>query len=150
MTSSELLARRNLPLLLLRARESALSFHRPALRKYGLSDQQWRVLRVLAECGVLETGRLAHETLLAGASLTGIIDRMERGGLVRRKCDQKDKRCTLVEATPIGTRLARQLSPSIESSYGSLEASLGRQNLASLYVLLDEVVAAMEKAPGLR
>ena len=45
MTSS--LKHRNLPSLLLQARESIMGHTRPHLRKNGLSDQQWRVLRAL-------------------------------------------------------------------------------------------------------
>ena len=40
---------RNLPRLLLQARESVMAHTRPGLRDQGLSDQQWRVLRVLGE-----------------------------------------------------------------------------------------------------
>ena len=41
------LKHRNLPSLLLQARESIMGHTRPFLRSHGLSDQQWRVLRVL-------------------------------------------------------------------------------------------------------
>jgi hypothetical protein len=40
---------RNLPRLLLQARESVMGHTRPSLRAHGLSDQQWRVLRVLLQ-----------------------------------------------------------------------------------------------------
>ncbi|HOB67622.1 MAG TPA: homoprotocatechuate degradation operon regulator HpaR, partial [Ottowia sp.] len=63
---------RNLPLLLLKARESLMQSRRPALRGHGLSDQQWRVLRVLADpahASGLDTGRLAREAHLLGPSL---------------------------------------------------------------------------------
>ena len=55
-------AHRNLPLLLLRAREAVMQHRRPSLRAQGLSDQQWRVLRVLREHADegLETGQLAE------------------------------------------------------------------------------------------
>ena len=50
---------RNLPRLLLQAREAVMAHTRPSLREHGLSDQQWRVLRVLGEHGMVETGRVA-------------------------------------------------------------------------------------------
>jgi len=67
---------------------------RPSLREHGLSDQQWRVLRVLGEhahdpAGI-ETGRVAREAYLLGPSLTGVLSRMERDGLiVRERCPQE-------------------------------------------------------------
>ena len=71
---------RNLPLLLLKAREALMERRRPALRSHGLSDQQWRVLRVLADAANaqgLDTGSLAREAHLLGPSLTGMLDRMD-------------------------------------------------------------------------
>ena len=76
------LKHRNLPSLLLQARESIMAHTRPFLRAHGLSDQQWRVLRVLGSGQSFETGRVAKEAFLLGPSLTGVLTRMERDGLV--------------------------------------------------------------------
>ena len=85
---------RNLPLLLLRAREALMQHYRPGLRAHGLSDQQWRVLRVLREHeGGLETGRLAQQAYILGPSLTGMLARMEKSGLVaRQRCPDDARR----------------------------------------------------------
>ena len=45
------LADRSLPIMLLRAREAVMKRFRPMLKAHGLSEQQWRVLRVLNETG---------------------------------------------------------------------------------------------------
>ena len=96
---------RNLPRLLLQARESVMTHTRPSLREHGLSDQQWRVLRVLGEHGTVETGRVAREAYILGPSLTGVLARMERDGLIQRERDSADQRRTVVEATPKGYKL---------------------------------------------
>ena len=131
---------RNLPRLLLQARESVMAHTRPSLRGHGLSDQQWRVLRVLGELGTVETGRVAREAYILGPSLTGVLARMERDGLVRRERDPEDQRRTVVQATPKGLKLVEKLSHTIEAHYRWLEKSLGKQKLAQLYVLLDELI----------
>ncbi|VTU19164.1 Organic hydroperoxide resistance transcriptional regulator [Variovorax sp. PBS-H4] len=131
---------RNLPRLLLQAREAVMAHTRPSLREHGLSDQQWRVLRVLGEHGMIETGRVAREAFILGPSLTGVLARMERDGLIRRARDPADQRRTVVEATAKGTRMVQQLSRSIEDHYAWMEKSLGKQKLSQLYVLLDEVI----------
>jgi len=110
---------------------------RPSLREHGLSDQQWRVLRVLGEnahCAEgVETGRVAREAFLLGPSLTGVLTRMARDGLIeRRRCPQ-DARRTVVRATALGLRKVAQLSEAMESE-------LGKQKLAQLYQLLDAVI----------
>ena len=131
---------RNLPRLLLQAREAVMAHTRPSLREHGLSDQQWRVLRVLGEHGMVETGRVAREAFILGPSLTGVLARMERDGLIRRARDPADQRRTVVEATAKGMRMVQHLSHSIEAHYAWMEKSLGKQKLSQLYVLLDEVI----------
>lgn len=136
---------RNLPRLLLEAREAVMQHTRPSLREHGLSDQQWRVLRVLGEhagdpAGV-ETGRVAREALLLGPSLTGVLTRMERDGLIARQRCPQDARRTVVRATPVGLALVAQLSQTIESHYQWMESQLGKERLAQLYALLDDVIA---------
>ena len=131
---------RNLPRLLLQARESVMAHTRPSLREHGLSDQQWRVLRVLGEHGTVETGRVAREAYILGPSLTGVLARMERDGLIRRERDPADQRRTVVEATSKGLKLVEKLSRTIESHYEWMEKSLGKQKLAELYGLLDQVI----------
>lgn len=132
---------RNLPRLLLQARESVMAHTRPSLREHGLSDQQWRVLRVLGEHGVVDTGRVAREAYILGPSLTGVLARMERDGLIRRQRDAADQRRTSVEATAKGLKMVTQLSDTIETHYQWLEQSLGKQNLEQLYGLLDQLIA---------
>jgi homoprotocatechuate degradation regulator HpaR len=131
---------RNLPRLLLQARESVMAHTRPSLREHGLSDQQWRVLRVLGEHGTVETGRVAREAYILGPSLTGVLSRMERDGLIRRTRDPADQRRTVVEATAKGTKMVERLSTTIEDHYQWLEQSLGKQKLRQLYQLLDRLI----------
>ena len=135
---------RNLPLLLLKAREALMQSRRPALREHGLSDQQWRVLRVLADptnADGLDTGRLAREAHLLGPSLTGMLARMEAAGLVQRTRSAEDARRSLVSATDEGLAVAAALAIAIESQYDALDEHLGPAKLAQLYGLLDELIA---------
>jgi len=134
-------AHRNLPRLLLQAREAVMAHTRPSLREHELSDQQWRVLRVLGEHGAVETGRVAREAFILGPSLTGVLARMERDGLITRSRDPEDQRCTVIEASAHGRRLVKRLSTSIEAHYKWMEETLGKDKLEQLYTLLDELIA---------
>lgn len=131
---------RNLPRLLLQAREAVMAHTRPSLRQHGLSDQQWRVLRVLGEHGLVETGRVAREAFILGPSLTGVLTRMERDGLIQRQRDPQDARSTVVQATDKGRRLVEKLSLTIEAHYLWMEKTLGKDKLAQLYELLDTLI----------
>jgi homoprotocatechuate degradation regulator HpaR len=144
---------RNLPRLLLQAREAVMTHTRPSLREHGLSDQQWRVLRVLGEhanskdgAEGVETGRVAREAFLLGPSLTGVLTRMERDGLIERSRCLQDARRTVVRATPLGLSKVAKLSEAIEAHYAWMESELGKQKLAQLYQLLDAVIQ-LETSP---
>lgn len=135
------LKHRNLPSLLLQARESIMAHTRPFLRAHGLSDQQWLVLRVLGNGLSLETGRVAKAAFLLGPSLTGVLTRMERDGLIARQKDPTDQRRSVVSATPEGLRLVEQLSKDIAHHYRGLQQAFGKDKLEELYLLLDELIA---------
>ena len=143
---------RNLPRLLLQAREAVMAHTRPGLRQHGLSDPQWRVLRVLGEhaheTAGIETGRIASEAFLLGPSLTGVLARMERDGLIRRARCAQDARRHVVWATPLGLQKVQALSHVIGLHYDWMEAQLGPRKLQQLYALLDEVIALETGAPA--
>lgn len=134
-------AHRNLPRLLLQAREAVLTHFRPGLREHGLTDQQWRVLRVLAEEGECDVSTIAQGAFLLGPSLTGVLTRMERDGLIVRAADRQDARRQVIRASAKGKRMVTKLAQSIEAHYVSMEATLGKARLKQLYSLLDEVIA---------
>ncbi len=134
-------AHRNLPRLLLETREAVLLHFRPNLRKSGLTDQQWRVLRVLAEHSSCDVATIAQEAYLLGPSLSGVLSRMERDGLVLRTVDSQDARKQVIRAAPKAKRLAAKLARSIEAHYAGMEAALGKPQLMQLYALLDAVIA---------
>ena len=137
---------RNLPRLLLQAREAVMAHTRPGLREQKLSDQQWRVLRVLAEHGATDTGRVAREAFILGPSLTGVLMRMQRDGLIDRERDPLDQRRTVVRLAAKGDMAVASLLHTIEAHYAFMEKSLGKQKLAALYTLLDEVIELEQTA----
>ena len=125
---------------------------RPSLRAHGLSDQQWRVLRVLGEhadeAAGVETGRVVREAYLLGTSLTGVLTRMERDGLIDRARCPQDARRTVVRATAQGLAKVQALSESIEAHYAWMERELGKTKLTALYELLDGVIALQAPQDG--
>ena len=95
---------------------------------------------MLGEHGVVETGRVAREAFILGPSLTGVLARMERDGLIQRQRDPQDARRTVVQATDKGLRLVETLSITIEAHYQWMEQTLGKDKLLQLYQLLDTLI----------
>jgi homoprotocatechuate degradation regulator HpaR len=131
---------RNLPTLLLRARESAMRHFRPGLKRHGLTDQQWRVLRALDEAGELEVGQIAQATAIVGPSLTGVLERMERLGLIERFRISTDQRKVVVRLTPTSHAIVDAHRGEIEAVYTAIEQAIGRERLEQLYELLDRII----------
>lgn len=139
-------AQRNLPLLLLRAREVVLARFRPILNAHGLTEQQWRILRVLLETGPLEPRQIGHRCGISSPSMAGILARMEALRLVYRERLEHDQRRVLVTASARSRRLAVQMAPQIEATYADLEAQLGSTFVAALYDTLDRLVLQLDTA----
>lgn len=141
-------------MLLLRARESVMRYFRPSLKAHGLTEQQWRVIRVLNEHGEMETGRIAEESCILAPSLSGVLERMERSGLIVRHRLSTDQRKVYVDLTPHSKKLVRQISKGIEARYQQLEALLGQDDLLAVYGLLDKLInlplPAEEASPVVR
>lgn len=130
---------RSLPMALLRAREVAMSFFRPLLNRHGLTEQQWRVLRVLQEQGELEFHELAAVSWIQPASLSGILTRLARAALVRRTRSPTDQRRLRLSLTPEGLRRFAAVARQSEALYRDIERQLGRERLGSLMSMLGDL-----------
>jgi DNA-binding MarR family transcriptional regulator len=89
---------------------------------------------------------VAREAYLLGPSLTGVLTRMERDGLISRCRCPDDARRTVVRATAQGLALVQTLSRTIEAHYSWVESQLGKPKLSQLYALLDELIALEQPA----
>lgn len=136
----------SLPMQLLRAREAAMAHFRPMLRKHDLTEQQWRVIRVLASEPTMDASELARRSLLLAPSLSRILAHLETKGVVGRTPDLADQRRSVLALTVAGRKKFRAVGPDSEALYGEIEARFGRKKLATLYSLLAELNEAIELA----
>lgn len=143
-TESELRPlRRSLPMALLRAREAVMEQFRRMLRHNGLTEQQWRVIRVLAEHEALEVSQLARHSFLLPPSLSRILKFLSGKGLVLRRAVDTDQRRFEVSLSAAGRHLFQRVAPFSESIYRDIEQTFGEERLEQLYVQLSELENAM-------
>jgi homoprotocatechuate degradation regulator HpaR len=128
--------RHSLPMELLRAREAAMSRFRPILREHGLTEQQWRVVRVLAENDNIDASEVAARSFLLAPSLTRILQFLEKEGLVRRTADRSDQRRSVLRLTRKGRGVFDSVGPDSEERYAEIAAEFGEERLEQLYDLL--------------
>jgi len=68
----------SLPMLLNRSLDAIMPPYRDLFQEFGVTEQQWRVLRVLWEQKHLTSAQISILTLLPSPSLVGILDRLEK------------------------------------------------------------------------
>ncbi|WAH60927.1 homoprotocatechuate degradation operon regulator HpaR [Pseudomonas silvicola] len=133
--------RPSLTLNLLQAREVAMSFFRPSLNQCGLTEQQWRIIRILSQQGELEINQLADLACILRPSMTGVLTRMEAAGMVCRRKAEQDQRRVLVKLGLEGEALFESMSQDMERNYGRLQEQFGEEKLKSLLALLNDLKA---------
>ncbi len=140
------LRHRNLPLLLLEAREEILSHFRGILNRFGVTEQQWRILRVLHERGDLEPWQIADACRISSPSLAGILARMDATGMVRRRQSPVDQRRQTVSLTAASKRQIAAMVPLVERQYRLLEDAVGEETIVALYAAIDTALERVRKA----
>ena len=83
---------------------------RDAVSPYGLTTTQFFLLTALYEEDDISISALAQKVALDKATLTGLIDRMERDGLVIRQVSPEDRRSVQVRLTPKAEKLRKTLT----------------------------------------
>ncbi len=105
-------------LVALRRIVRAIDMHSKKLAQHhGVTGPQILILKRLSEAPELAVGELAKRVSLSQATVTDILDRLERRGLVMRVRSTSDKRRVLVRATPEGERLLENSPPLLQESF---------------------------------
>ncbi len=122
----------SLPMMLYRALHNVMPRFRAIFAEHGLTEPQWRVLRVLWEREQIAQGELAELTLIPPPSLVGVLDRLARDGLVQRRRSSDDRRNVWISPTAAGRALQTQVMPAVEAAYAELRGSLDNKTWAAL------------------
>ena len=127
---------RSLPIALIRAREGVMAPIRNMLSETGITEQQWRVLRVLSEFGMLDTTTLADRSSLLFPSLTRIAATMRDKGLITQTRDDVDRRRQLIEITAEGQKIIDDRTAQTTQIVVDFKTKLGSENYETLLDLL--------------
>ena len=109
------------------------------LAPYGLSFGAFTILWVLWIWEDMETAQLAQECNLAKGTLTGMLNTLEKRGLVERHRVETDMRRMMVGLTPTGAEIIADLFPKFNAFEGEMSAGLTDTEKAQLADLLRRV-----------
>ena len=113
-------------------------------QRFGLTGPQILVLREVNRQGACSVGELARAAHLSQATITGIVDRLERKGIVRRRRSTKDKRRVLVRTTAAGQAVLDAAPPLIQDSFTAAFRELPHAEQHQILASLERLVALFE------
>ena len=133
---------RSLPMMLYSTLDAVMPRFRRIFSKFGLTEQQWRVLRVLWEIDGIALNDLAAITRIPAPSLVGVVDRLSANGLVERRRSESDRRVVFVHATAAGRQMEKKVRPEVVRAYSELQASIDTQSWDQLIAGMEGLIAA--------
>jgi homoprotocatechuate degradation regulator HpaR len=135
---------KTLPMLLLATREALTQRFRHLNQACGLTEQQWRVIRALAEVESLEIQALSALCRIHAASLSRILPKLDRAGLIARCAKAGDQRCVIVSLTSRGRQLIDDVASESSRVYERLARDVGTERLGRIYAMLEEFIMLLE------
>lgn len=123
---------------LVRAYQAFESYTDENVRQLGLTSPQFDVIATLGNTTGMTMNTLAEKTLVTKGTLTGIVDRLEKKGFVRREVPEGDRRCFVIVLTPEGEQLFEQVFP---AQIAYIKERFDKLDLSDL----EEILSALKK-----
>ena len=135
---------------LLRTGSDLLTGFEKMLGKYGLSQGRFLVLIVMNRQPDKETtpSVLADKIGVTRATMTGLLDGLEKDGLIKRFAHEKDRRKQSLKLTKKGKAVLEKLLPDYWSRLDNLMSGINKKELATLIRLLGKVSAGIGELTG--
>lgn len=128
-------------MMLHRTLDAVIPKYRAVFKEHDISEQQWRILRVLWEVQSCTSAELARITLLPSPSMVGIIDRMMKKSLVLRDRSEDDRRIVHLSLTDKGRQLQNELMPQIDAIYDTMikqcDADAWQTMIDTMQIIID-------------
>ncbi len=129
-----------MPGFLLRvARQRSAAYFEPIAEKYGITPQQYSILRTTHQHPHIDQNDLGERVSLDGSTISEMVKRMEQRGLLQRRSEGRYRRLTLTDKA---LKLLRQVHPEVVRSQAQLLSSLTARERDRLMQLLSKLVDA--------
>ncbi|MGH7856544.1 MAG: MarR family winged helix-turn-helix transcriptional regulator [Candidatus Binatia bacterium] len=115
-----------------------------------VSERELALLHTLVREGSMITSQLGARFQVPVSTMTGLVDRMEKKGLVRRVLHRRDRRSIELEPTPAGSLALEERARVMEAMARGMLDSLPERDQKALITILRRVRSAIESEPGRR
>lgn len=110
-----------------------------------LTPSQLHTLLWLGHDGPLAMGELARRLAVTDKTVTGLVDRLERDGLLRRGRDDADRRVVHVSLTARGTAVSRDIEEGVHASLVRLLGLLDAADRKALFRILEKLTERLSE-----
>ena len=114
------------------------------VKRVGLTGPQLVILQEISSLGEVSVGEVARAVSLSQATLTVILNRMEKCGLLSRRRSQQDKRRVLVSITDNGKQVLEDAPPLMQEAFVDEFSSLQEWEQAMILCSLQRLVSIMD------
>jgi DNA-binding MarR family transcriptional regulator len=109
-------------------------------KQFGLTGQQSVVLRLLMNNGSMSSADLSRLMYVTPSNMTGIVDRLEKKGLIERMRKEGDRRVTLIILTDTGKKLGVGIPDPIEKKFINQLADLELEHVQLLAMAMNQIL----------
>lgn len=120
-------------------------FHGAIAEKMGLSVTEHKALDLLSRQGPITAGQLAEVTGLTTGAITGMVDRLEKAGFVRRVPDPNDRRKIRIEAVIEKYEVVGGIFASLGQAMNELLQTYNDKELKIIHDFMSRLPEVMEK-----
>jgi len=123
----------------------AIDLHSHQLvERFGVTGPQLIALKELSRLGTVPVGVLARAVQVSHPTMTGVLDRLERRGLVRRAEDTRDRRRVVVAVTPAGLELLAEAPSPLQERFRSALARIEEWERTQMLATLQRIATMMD------
>lgn len=130
---------RSVGFLLAKAYQRACVLFKEEFEGYDLTPQQFGLLGFLWQEDGLTQAELSAKSQIDRTTMGGLIDRLEKEGLVARRSHPEDRRAYKICLTDKGKALETELTPLAEKAQNNFISKLDQQELETLKSLLEKI-----------
>ena len=146
MVSTNSISATRVWVVLAKAYKAMAAFVEQRVSKEGLGLSDFMVLEVLLHKGTLTISAIGEKVLLANASMTSVIDRLETKRLVVRRSSEEDRRIRRIELTAKGKAFIAEIYRRHEAEIESLMSGLSPEEYTVLHGTLKKIGLAAAAA----
>lgn len=110
-----------------------------------ITPQQMVVILSLSEFGRSKVCTLSKRMGVSPPTTTGLVDRLERSGYVKRVRDSSDRRIVFVKLTKRGNKFVEQLKKTIQKRWQKILVHLTREERSAYIMILKKINTALTK-----